>query len=186
MRDEAVVGRVLGGDRDAYAMLVDRYTAMVFGVAGRYARDEAETEDLAQDIFIRAYRGLSGFRSDASFSSWLYRIAVNRCRDHAKSARSSREERMAHPALEAAASLRDPSGAGRTPEAEFERRALGARLRAALEELDPAHAVPFLMRYEERLSYREMAGRLGATEGSLKVRVHRARKTLRDLLGEEA
>lgn len=184
MRDESVVERVQAGDRDAYRTLVERYTAMVFGVAGRYGRDEAETEDLAQDIFIQAYMGLSGFRGDATFSSWLYRIAVNRCRDHVKSARMAREEPLerrdsdeGHPPSE---SMRSE----RTPESELEARASAARLRSALEALDPTYAVPFLLKYDQGLSYEEMAERLDVTAGALKVRVHRARKALRDLLGE--
>lgn len=183
MRDEAVVECVRAGDRDAYRTLVERYTAMVFGIAGRYGRDEAETEDLAQDIFIQAYLGLSGFRGDASFSSWLYRIAVNRCRDHVKSARIAREESLGGPDSNDGRRLESMSSE-RTPETELERRASAARLRAALEALDPSYAVPFLLKYDQGLSYEEMAERLDATAGALKVRVHRARKALRDLLGE--
>jgi len=73
---------------------------------------------------------------------------------------------------------------GRTPETELEGRTHAARLRSALEELDPGYAVPFILRYEQGLSYEEMAARLGATAGALKVRVHRARKALRALLGD--
>lgn len=184
MCDEAVVQRVCAGDRDAYRTLVERYTAMVFGIAARYGRNDADTEDLAQEIFIQAYLGLPGFRGDASFSSWLYRIAVNRCRDHVKSARIAREEPLEDPDSGGGPARAEALESERTPETELERRASAARLRTALEALDPTYAVPFLLKYDEGLSYEQMAERLDATTGALKVRVHRARKALRDLLGE--
>lgn len=185
MRDEDAVARVRNGDRDAYRALVDRYTPMVFGVVTRYCDDEAgDAEDLAQEVFIKAYEGLSDFRGDASFSSWLYTIAVNRCRDHVKSARQTRVERLDPRSAKGDGAALQGMTTGQTPETELERRSRAVRLREALAELDPAYAVPFLLKYEHGLSYEELAERLDATAGALKVRVHRARKALRDLLGD--
>lgn len=188
MGDEGVVRRVLDGDRDAYRVLVDRYAPMVFSVVRRHAREPAEAEDLAQEIFVRAYEGLGEFRGEASFSSWLYRIALNRCRDHVKSAWHGREslDALAGPG-EAGEAPRDglaasSGGEVATPEVELERNERAARLRWALDQLAPDHAVAFLLKYEQELSYREMAGMLDATAGALKVRVHRARNALRELL----
>lgn len=172
--------RVRAGEREAYRVLVDRYAGLVFGLARRYCDGEAEVEDLAQDIFLRAYDGLAEFREDASFSSWLYAIAANRCRDHLRTRRrdpsldelEERTDGAPSPALED----------GSTPEEELEREERADRLRRALAELRPEYAVPFLLKYEQDLSYREMARLLDATAGALKVRVHRARAELRRLL----
>lgn len=181
MGDESIVRQVRDGDRDAYRLLVERYAPMVFGVVRRYCDEADETEDLAQEVFIRAYEGLEGFRGDASFSSWLYRIAVNRCRDHVKSPRRKTEslEGLEEETRRAPArtSARIP-----TPEEELERAERARRLRWALGELAPDYAVPFLLKYEQELSYGEMARMLDATAGALKVRVHRARTQLRSLL----
>lgn len=188
MGDEGFVRRVLDGDRDAYRVLVDRYAPMVFSVVRRHAREPAEAEDLAQEIFVRAYEGLGEFRGEASFSSWLYRIALNRCRDHVKSAWHGRESLDAlavgpHAEGEAAGALAGGSdGEVGTPEAELERSERAALLRWALDQLAPDHAVAFLLKYEQELSYRDMAGMLDATVGALKVRVHRARNALREML----
>lgn len=181
MGDDQLVRRVREGDRDAYRVLVDRYAPMVFGLVRRYCEDPAETEDLAQEVFIRAYEGLDGFRGDASFSSWLYRIAVNRCRDWAKSPMRDREsiEAMEESTGRSPASL---AAGGPTPEEDLERTERARRLQWALGELAPDYAVPFLLKYEQDLSYREMARMLDATAGALKVRVHRARTRLRKLL----
>jgi RNA polymerase sigma-70 factor (ECF subfamily) len=181
MRDEAIVRRVCDGEGEAFRELVDRYAPLVFAIARRYSDDADEVEDLAQDVFVSAYSGLGGFRGEASFSSWLYRIAVNRCRDQIKSAwggRRSLDEADLNSALEVRAS----SGRPVTPEEELERRERASRLRWALGELVPEYAVPLLLKYEQDLSYEEIARRLGSTVGALKVRVHRAKNALRELL----
>ncbi len=181
MGDEGLVRRVRDGDRDVYRVLVDRYAPMVFGLVRRYCDDPAEAEDLAQEVFIRAYEGLEGFRGDASFSSWLYRIAVNRCRDWAKSPMRGNEsiEAMEESTGRLPESL---SADVSTPEDDLESAERARRLRWALGELAPDYAVPFLLKYEQELSYKEMARMLDATAGALKVRVHRARTQLRGLL----
>lgn len=193
MRDGDVVRRVRSGDREAYRELVDRHAPMVFALVRRYCADPAEAEDLAQEVFLRAYEGLEEFRGDSAFSSWLYRIAVNRCRDWAKSPR--RDERSLDALTEAgarpgrrAAESGEAAELGLStppePEQALEREERARRLRRAIGELTPEYAVPFLLKYEEELSYREIAERLDVTEGALKVRVHRARAQLRDLLGD--
>lgn len=192
MRDGDVVRRVRSGDHEAYRELVDRHAPMVFALVRRYCADPAEAEDLAQEVFVRAYEGLDDFRGDSAFSSWLYRIAVNRCRDWAKSPR--REERSLDALTEAgtprvrSAESDGPGALGLSTPAEpdeaLEREERARRLRRAIGELTPEYAVPFLLKYEEDLSYREIAERLDVTEGALKVRVHRARARLRELLGD--
>lgn len=201
MKDEEAVRRVRDGDRDAYRILVDRYAALVFSVVRRYCRDPSESEDLAQDVFIRAYEALDGFEGNARFSSWLYRIAVNRCRDW------TRDPRRSERSLDEMAEARgygpgdvggadadvvgaNPAAAGGlasvspTPAEELEIAERARRLRWALGELAPDYAVPLLMKYEENMTYQEMAKVLDATAGALKVRVHRARSKLRSLLEE--
>lgn len=180
MGDAEVVRSVRNGDRGAYRVLVDRYAPMVFAVVRRYCEESWDADDLAQDIFVRAFEGLDGFRGDASFSSWLYRIAVNRCRDYARREQLNPGSARQVERVEFAGDA--PRPATRTPEEELERKELGRRLREALEALQPEYAVPFLLKYERGLSYKEMSDLLGATVGSLKVRVHRARKALQDLL----
>lgn len=185
MGDEDVVRRVREGDREAYRLLVDRYAPMVFGLVRRHCDEPAEVEDLAQEIFIRAYEGLADFRGDASFSSWLYRIALNRCRDHAKSARVGRGSSLEAMEEETGRRPRSLSATVPTPEDDLERSERVRRLRRALGELAPDYAVPFLLKYEQGLSYGEMAEMMDATAGALKVRVHRARNQLRGLLEDE-
>lgn len=190
--DGEAVRRVRDGDRDAYRVLVERHAPLVFAVVRRYCRDTAQAEDLAQEVFLKAYEALDSYRGDARFSSWLYRIALNRCRDWAKSPR--RTERSLEALSESGAAIGTGDGVEgldggevapqtpETPEEALERGERAALLRRALEELAPDYAVPLLLKYEQDLSYAEMAERLDATAGALKVRVHRARARLRKLL----
>ena len=175
--DEEIVRRVVGGERDAYRILVDRYGPMVFSVVRRFCTDRTETEDLAQEIFVKTYQGLQRYRGQARFSSWLYAIAQNHGRDHLKRSRPRLE--IADPEETATEPFAQDSS---TPDETLERAEQIRRLRSALDQLDPDYAVPFLLKYEADLSYEEMARVLDTTAGALKVRVHRARAKLRGLL----
>ncbi len=186
MKEEEALRRVRDGDRGAYRVLVDRYAPVVFSVVRRYCDDPAEAEDLAQDVFVRAWEGLDGFRGEAAFSTWLYRIAVNRCRDHVSGPRPETWSLDAERGEEGrpAADVEPGAALVPTPEDEWERAALRERLREALAELPPESATAFLLRYGEEMSYAEISEVLEATPGALRVRVHRARETLRGLLEE--
>ena len=77
--DRALVAATVGGDRSAFDVLVRRHQRTIYAVCYRFAGDHADASDLAQDAFVRAYRGLARFKGDAAFGTWLYRIAVNVC-----------------------------------------------------------------------------------------------------------
>jgi len=90
--DGETIRRVREGDRNAYARLVDKFRDKMFGYCLRILGDESLAEDAAQEIFVKAYQALEKFREDSSFSTWLYRIAVNHCRDLLRRAKRSRTE----------------------------------------------------------------------------------------------
>lgn len=178
--DSAYVRRVQDGDRDAFRVLIERYEGMVFDLTHQYSDSNEDAEDLAQDVFLRAYRRIGDLRNPDRFSSWLYGIALNRCRDYAKNVRRetyafSRTEREDADLLDDDTSRQD---------LKVMREERGSRLWAALEELKPTYATPFLMKYRDGLTYQAMSERLDVSVGALKVRVHRARKKLRRLLEE--
>ena len=82
--DEELIGRVLAGDQSAYTVLVERHSDLVYAIVSRIVLNEADADDVAQEAFVRAYHALPRFRGDSKFSSWLYRIAVNRSLTHLK------------------------------------------------------------------------------------------------------
>ena len=104
MTDEQIIGRVRGGETRAFGELVARYQDSVYGMALRFVGGRGDAEDVAQEVFLRAYRGLEGFKGNAKLSTWLYRITFNLCADWLR--RNKRADRMAA-TIETAAELAD-------------------------------------------------------------------------------
>jgi len=179
--DATYTRRVQEGDRDAFRVLIERYEGMVFDLAHQYANHPKDAEDLAQDAFLQAFRRIDDLKNPDRFSSWLYGIALNRCRDYAKNVRretyafSRTEEQEEADALP-----------GKTPEQDEELLAeeRSEHLWAALDELSSTYATPFLLKYRDGMTYKAMSKRLDVSVNALKVRVHRARKKLRTLLND--
>lgn len=180
LSDTELARRVRAGDRSAYRRLVDRHAPMVFRLTRRFAKEPADAEDLAQDIFVKAYRAIDRFTDHTDFSAWLYTIGVNHCRDYAKNVRRQVDPLSRVESAERRPEMREAA----QQELSMERSERAEQLRSALDQLSPDYATAFLMKYEEGLQYRDMADRLDATVGALKVRVHRARKELQEILGE--
>ncbi|MBS0660212.1 MAG: sigma-70 family RNA polymerase sigma factor [Verrucomicrobia bacterium] len=172
--DTALVRAVQGGDADAFSELVRRYKSRVFGIASRFARGLHELEDLAQDIFLRAFRKIGAFRSEAPFEHWLSTVAVRRCYDHLRRTKHERTEESLE-AIEFAAADDEPERRRAAREAhEVVHRAL-QRLPADM------RLVLTLLELEDR-SVREIASLTGWSEGNVKTRALRARARLKEIL----
>ena len=168
--DAADVQRVLSGDVDAYAKLVDRYYDRCARFAIRMLGNRDDAEDALQSTFLRAYRALGRYQERDRFSAWLYRILVNQCRSIA--ARRSHRERVfvREEALLLNAPDKRPAWSGEDEEL----------VQRVLNELDPLLREAFLLKYVEELSYEEMAALTGAGVSALKMRVKRACDKLRE------
>ncbi len=176
--DGTYARRVQDGDRSAFQVLLKRYEGMVFDLAHQYADDPEAAEDLAQDVFLTAYRRIDDLQKPDRFASWLYGIALNRGRDHAKNVR-----RDTHPfsrSEQAETAIRDNGAA--TPDDQIVANERGDQLWDALDKLSSTYATPFLLKYRDGLTYKAMSKRLDISVSALKVRVHRARKKLQTLL----
>jgi RNA polymerase sigma factor (sigma-70 family) len=176
MTDEQVVDRVRGGEPRLFAELVTRHQDAVFATAVRLLGNAADAEDTAQEAFLKAFRGLAGFRGDAKFSTWLYRITVNLCADHAR--RRRRPDRRAR-ALDDAGEVAD----GRT---DLEAGLLAAEERQAVERavlgLEERYRSIVVLHYYQKLSYEEIAAVVGMPLKTVETRLYRARKLLREIL----
>jgi RNA polymerase sigma-70 factor (ECF subfamily) len=172
--DAQIVRRVLGGDVDAYGILVARYRDRFARYAVQMLGDREDAEEAMQDAFVRAYRSLATCRDPGRFGPWLFRILVNRCRTRVVlRQRRSRTFVRDELALESAGvAPTDERGAWRE---EIER---------ALAALDPLYREAFLLKHVEELEYEEMAKLTGVRVSALKMRVKRACDRLRDLLQE--
>ncbi|RYD39573.1 MAG: sigma-70 family RNA polymerase sigma factor, partial [Verrucomicrobiaceae bacterium] len=90
--DQDLVAAALNGQDDAFAELIRRHKSRVFGTASRFARDAHQLDDICQEVFVRAYRNLAGFRNEAPFHHWLARITTSACYDFLRRERRSREQ----------------------------------------------------------------------------------------------
>jgi RNA polymerase sigma-70 factor (ECF subfamily) len=169
MSDAADVQRVLNGDVNAFARLVDRYYERCARFAVRMLGNRDDAEDALQATFLRAYRSLGKYQERDKFSAWLYRILVNQCRSIA--ARRNQRERVfvREEALLLNAPDRRQSWTGE--DEEFVQRVLA--------ELDPLLREAFLLKYIEEMSYEEMSAQTGVGVSALKMRVKRACYRLR-------
>lgn len=170
MSDAEIVRRVLGGDVDAFTVLVDRYYERCARFAIRMLGNRDDAEDAVQATFLRAYRALGRYQERDKFSAWIYRILVNQCRSLA--ARRSHRDKVF--VREETVLLSAPAG-GTSWTAEGEE-----WVQRVLSELDPLLREAFLLKYLEELSYEEMSALTGVGVSALKMRVKRACDRLRD------
>lgn len=172
--DRDAVERTLGGDANAFALVVRRHAAGIAGLCSRMSGRRDLGEELAQEAFARAYSSLGHWRGDCRFRHWLYRIAVNACRDFLKAgARAETPTEIQPEALVA------PNN----PERDSSSRQVMAALEAALLRLPEKYREAFVLFHVENLPYEEIEAITGMKVNALKVRVHRAREMLRQALG---
>jgi RNA polymerase sigma-70 factor (ECF subfamily) len=181
-RDELddLVGTARLGDRAAFDELVRRTYVDTYTLALRLTADEEDARDVVQDSYLRAWKALPDFRGDAKFTTWMYRITANTAYSMVKKRRRHRAEPLdtmiedpieLHPDLQ--------------PEAAAESSLLLDELSAALEELPPKLRTLVVLKDVYDLSHEEIAEQLGISVAAAKVRLHRGRRKLRDLLYED-
>ncbi|HEY7336406.1 MAG TPA: sigma-70 family RNA polymerase sigma factor [Bryobacteraceae bacterium] len=159
------------GDRDAFRALYDAYKDKVYSIALYFFHgDESAASDTTQQVFLKLLTGIAQFRSDAEFSTWLYRLVVNACLDGA---------RRAKPRKFAAQAVRPDEIAGpQSLERDFAREQTARSVRAALSALPVKFRLPLLLRYFEDLSYSEMAAAMNCSMGTVASRLNRGHKML--------
>lgn len=176
--DEALAVEARRGSEEAFRLLVERYERPVYGLLLRMVRRPETAEDLAQETFLKAFRGLARYDPERKFSSWLFKIAHNAALDSLR--------RDGHPPLSLDAPIGDddePPELPADPKAEnpFARlagRDLGRALEGALQGLRPQYREILMLRFVEELSYEEIAEVLEAPLGTVKIHLFRARRDL--------
>src|SRR5579864_2043953 len=181
--DAAVVAQVLAGDRDAFRLLVDRHTRSIYSVAYRMTGNQHDAEEILQETFLRAYKSLHRFELRASFSTWLYRIAVNRCLDFLKAKKMTDAYQISD----------DPGHDEEGREIQIpatnpgpERLLLSAEARQkvayAIGLLSPAERLAFTMRHMEGRSIEEISKALNVRASAAKNSIFRAVQKIRQEL----
>jgi RNA polymerase sigma-70 factor (ECF subfamily) len=184
--DAELVARARGGDRAAFDALVLRHQDRVYNMAFRMLGDREEALDAAQEIFLAAYRSLGAFESKARFSTWLYRVTVNRCRDELRKRGTAKHARPA--SLEGAQnrSIEPPAPGGADPARAAEARERHEAVARAIASLPEETRAAVVLRDVQGLSYEEIAEVLGVPAGTVRSRIFRGRAQLRAELAPEA
>ncbi|AWB43006.1 RNA polymerase subunit sigma [Paenibacillus sp. CAA11] len=167
--DYSIIEQVLGGDKQAYAEIVQRYQNKLYGLFRRMGSSEADAEDLTQETLVKAYRKLASHRPDRSFAGWIYKIAINLQKDRGQRKRldaSSQEERSE----------------SETPESKLLQKELRSELDRLLESLPDHYRLVLILRYTNQLSHEEIAEMTGMSVRKVTNVVYRAKDRLRKML----
>jgi RNA polymerase sigma-70 factor (ECF subfamily) len=173
--DLELVRRVQQGEREAFRPLVDRHSRLVFQIVNKYVDRDDDAEELAQQIFVKAYERIDSFDERSKFSTWLYTLARNHCLDYAKNIRRQNQTFSQMDESSVDALTRDH----RQPDDDLERKQWAELLQRGLDAIKQEYAEAFVMKYRDQMSYQAMATQLDVSVSALKVRVHRAKKQLR-------
>ena len=175
--DEELVSRSVSGDHDSFNQLVVRWQRPIFALAYRVIGHEEDARDVCQETFLRAFRGIKGFKGQAKFSSWLYRIALNLCRDKNRSAQRSPLNKVSDdvdvldlaPADVAGSSLEDQVGWSE----------LGNEVSRAMMTIPDEQRTAIVLKEYQGLTFREIADFQGCPVSTVKTRVYQGLTRLR-------
>jgi RNA polymerase sigma-70 factor, ECF subfamily len=172
--DREAVEACQRGERDAFNPLVERYQRDIYRLCYRYVNDPQDANDMAQEVFLKAYKAIGRFRGESSFSTWLYRIAVNTCLNFRSTRRPEGEE------------LSDAVPDGRAGALTLlEREEQADRVRAAVSRLPEKQRATLILKIYHELTHEEVAGIVGASVGTVKANLFHALGNLRKMLNAE-
>jgi len=164
----------LEGETAAWGEIVTRYKDAVFGLCLGFLRNRADAEDIAHDAFVRAYMNLRRYNLERKFSTWVFTIAANLCRNRIRYRRN-------HPVMEVDYEVEGSADPAHTVARE-ERQ---VRVREALNALPYAYRTPLVLRFYNDLSYKEIGDILAIPEGTVKTRIHRGKAMLKEMFDKE-
>jgi RNA polymerase sigma factor (sigma-70 family) len=175
LNDTEIISKVLSGDQQAYAILVNRYQSYVFTLSLRFTKNREDAEEVSQDIFIKAYRALADFKGTSKFSTWLYTIVNNTCITFLRKKRLQTHSLDNEGVFEVADSQDSGLRANMV-----EQKSKVAMVNEAIKMLNPDDAEIITLFYKSEQSLEEIAQILGLETNTAKVRLHRARTRLKE------
>jgi len=175
--DEVLVQKSLAGDRQAFAVIVQRYQKQIYSLAYRLTNSPEDAQDLAQEVFLKVYQVLSKYDGQRPFFPWMYKVATNVCYSYLR--RKPSHEVPLDKIIEFGPLV--PTGL-EGPEAQFERKELQRLVQQALAELPENYRIPMVLRYLEELSYQEIADVMDLPITTIETRLYRGRSLLQKRL----
>ena len=176
VNETTLIQKAQKGDHDAFAALVDEHQRYVYNLALRVVKDENEALDLTQETFVRAWTALPNFKGQSQFRTWLYRIVTNLCYNRLPNLRRSLND-LGDDVMEDI-----PETKFNAPADEFESNETKRHLNQAIQNLDSHYQLLITLRYQNELSYEEIAASLNLPLGTVKTGIFRAKAQLRNAL----
>ncbi|MCI0556646.1 MAG: sigma-70 family RNA polymerase sigma factor [Anaerolineae bacterium] len=173
--EQILIQRAQKGDQDAFAALVNEHQHYVYNLAFRVVKDENEALDLTQETFVRAWTALPNFRGQSQFRTWLYRITTNLCYNRLPGLRRS----LGDLGNDVMADIPEADNVSANPAREFESNETKNYLHKAIDGLDANYKLLITLRYQNELSYEEIASTLNLPLGTVKTGLFRAKEKLR-------
>jgi RNA polymerase sigma-70 factor (ECF subfamily) len=180
--DLELILRFKSGDAAAFEDIVRAHQDRIYNLCRYLLRNEADAQDAAQDVFLKAFKGLKDFRPEASLYTWLYRIAVNTCIDRQRKPFFRSFFRESGSGTGADAGLLELRSDEPSPERLVESRQISQQIQSALKRLSPKLRAAIVLKEIEGLSYEEIGGVLEISLGTVKSRISRAREELQEIL----
>jgi len=181
--EQALIGRCKNGDLQAFEELISKYEVKVFNITFRILGDYTEAEDVSQDILVKVFKYIKGFKEQSSFYTWLYRITVNECMDMVKKKKKdficSLDSPLGIGDGEVAREIQDN---GESVEQKVVRNELRKYLADAMKLLKDEHRIVIVLRDVQGFSYEEISEIIKCPPGTVKSRINRARCELKDIL----
>jgi len=175
--DHALVVEAVAGNRDAFDVIVERHRRAVYQVCFRFVNNHEDANDMAQDVFVRAWRGLRNFKGQSALSTWLYRIAVNVCLNRVTT------KRIASEPIDDGEGFEDTRIEGAAHAMLREERAV--TVRRAIRSLPPKQRATLIMRTYHDMSHQQIADVLGSSVGAVKANFFHALSNLKKILGQK-
>lgn len=172
-----IINRIKSGDKEAFSLVVDRYSDMVYTLCLRMLGVEADAADAAQEVFVKVYRSMAGFQEKSKFSTWIYRIAYNHCISVIR--KKVKIIDMVDELPDVEVNNQDVSGLELISSEERKR-----YLNMAIEALAETDAVVITLFYYDELSLEEIAEVTGLTNANIRIKLHRSRKKMYMVLSE--
>jgi len=180
LSDNAVIERVLAGEKDLFELLIRRYNQLLFRVIRSYMNKESDAEDVMQDTYIKVYQKLYQFRYDAKFSTWLVRIGINEALQRKR--RSKVKRTLEIDQFKGINQIEDTLEMN--PEKQIIHSESKALIERAIDALPEKYKIVYMLREVEQLGISEISACLGLSESNVKVRIHRAKKMMKKHLFE--
>ncbi len=186
-KEGELIMRSQKGDIEAFEELISLHQQQVFTMAYRFMGNYEDASDLAQEALLRAYKSIDKFRLDASFKTWIYRIVANVCCDEIRRRQRRAEVSLNEPIITEKGEIRREQGDNsRSPENIYLQKEQAEYLQQLISSLAPEYRITLVMRDIQGFSYQEIAEKLGCSLGTVKSRLSRARRVLRDrIVGRE-